>query len=118
LAAYYATHGQSPVVPDAVTPAQGKVAELVQKGACTSCHGPNLSKPIDPGYPKIAGQHADYIFVALKSYKTENMATWGRGNGIMGGVAKQFTNEELKELAKYVASQQGELRVVPQSRFR
>ena len=46
------------------------------------------------------------------------MATWGRNNGIMGGIAKQFSNAELKELAKYMASQPGELQTVPQSRFR
>jgi mono/diheme cytochrome c family protein len=45
------------------------VAELLKKGACVSCHGDNFAKPIDPTYPKIAGQHADYLFVALKSYK-------------------------------------------------
>jgi cytochrome c553 len=34
-----------------------KVAELLKKGACVSCHGESFSKPIDPSYPKIAGQH-------------------------------------------------------------
>jgi cytochrome c553 len=74
--------------------------------------------PIDPSYPKIAGQHSDYLFVALKSYKTEGNATWGRGNPIMGGVAKQFSNAELKELASYVSALPGELKTVPQSKFR
>ena len=64
------------------------------------------------------GQHKDYLFVALKSYKTEGQATWGRSNGVMGGIAKQFTNAELKELAQYIGAQPGELRVVPQSKFR
>jgi hypothetical protein len=36
----------------------------------------------------------------------------------MGGIAKQFTNAELKELAQYIGAQPGELRVVPQSKFR
>ena len=71
-----------------------------------------------PGYPKIAGQHKDYVYVALKSYKSENQATWGRNNGVMGGIAKQFTLAELKELAAYVNEQQGELQTVPQSKFR
>jgi cytochrome c553 len=94
------------------------VADLLKKGACNSCHGANYSKPIDPSYPKIGGQHADYLFVALKAYKTEGQASWGRNNGVMGGIAKQFTNAELKQLAQYMASQSGELKVVPQSRFR
>jgi cytochrome c553 len=98
--------------------ATGKAASLVQKGACVSCHGDSFSKPIDPTYPRIAGQHADYLFVALKSYKSEGNATWGRANGVMGGIAKQFSNAELKELANYVHGLPGELKTVPQSKFR
>ena len=94
-----------------------QVAALLQKAACVSCHGANFSKPIDPSYPKIAGQHADYLFVALKSYKAENNANVGRSNGIMGGIAKQFSNAELKEIAKYVSSLDGDLKTVPESRF-
>ena len=120
VAAYYANHGvvEGAALPEKATEAKGNVAELVKKGACTSCHGENFAKPIDPSYPKLAGQNADYLFVALKSYKVEGTATWGRGNGVMGGVAKQFSNAELKELAAYVSSQQGDLKTVPQSKFR
>ncbi|HAL37779.1 MAG TPA: cytochrome c4, partial [Polaromonas sp.] len=95
-----------------------EVQALLNKANCISCHGTNFSKPIDPTYPKIAGQHADYLFVALKAYKTDNNPTVGRGNAIMGGMAKQFTNAELKLLANYVSSVEGELKVVPQSKFR
>ncbi len=95
-----------------------KVMELVVKGACGSCHGESFSKPIDPSYPKIAGQHSDYLFVALKAYKTEHNPLIGRGNAIMGGIAKQYSNAEMKELAAYVASLPGELKVVPQNRFK
>ncbi|WP_394757066.1 c-type cytochrome, partial [Rhodoferax sp.] len=91
---------------------------LMQKAACTSCHGPNLSKPIDPGYPRIAGQHPDYLFVALKAYKTENNPSVGRSNGVMGAIAKQFSNAELKALAGYVSSLDSELTVRPENRFR
>ena len=120
VAAYYAASG---VVEGAAAPAKAadgsaKAMELVAKGACASCHGDSFSKPIDPSYPKIAGQHSDYLFVALKAYKTENNALIGRGNAIMGGVAKQFSNAELKELANYIGSLPSELKTVPQSRFK
>jgi cytochrome c553 len=95
-----------------------KAMELVAKGACASCHGESFSKPIDPTYPKIAGQHSDYLFVALKAYKTESNPLIGRGNPIMGGIAKQFTNAELKELANYIGSLPGELKTVPQNKFK
>lgn len=120
IAAYYEVHGKDPAatLPEKATEPTGKAAELVTKGACNSCHGANYSKPLAPGYPKIAGQHKDYLFMALKSYKSENQATWGRSNGVMGGVAKQFSLAELKEIAAYISQQQGELKTVPQSKFR
>ena len=95
-----------------------EAVELVKKGTCVACHGDSFSQPIDPSYPKIAGQHADYLFVALKSYKTEGQSTWGRSNGVMGGIAKQFSNAELKELANYVSTLPGELKTVKQNSFK
>jgi len=120
VAAYYEASGrkEGAVAPGKAPDGSAKVTALVQKGACTSCHGESFSKPIDPAYPKLAGQHADYLFVALKSYKTEGNATWGRNNAVMGGIAKQFSNAELKELAKYIAALPGELHTVPQAKFR
>jgi cytochrome c553 len=121
LAAYYSVHG---LVAGAELPAKpakepsAEVQALLNKANCTSCHGANFSQPIDPSYPKIGGQHADYLFVALKSYKTENNPKVGRGNAIMAGMAKQYTNPELKMLANYVSSVEGQLKVVPQSKFR
>jgi len=120
LAAYYESHGKvdGAFAPVKAADGSAKAAELVKKGACVSCHGDNFSKPIDPSYPKIAGQYGDYLFVALKSYKTDNNPKVGRANGIMGGVVKQFSNAELKELAGYVSALPGELKTVPQSKFR
>lgn len=118
ISAYYEQHGSGKKAPD--TPARqptAQVGELLKKGACVSCHGTNFSKPIDV-YPKLAGQHADYLFVALKSYKVEGGATWGRANGVMGGIVKQFTNAELKAMADYISTLDGEMSTVPQKRFR
>ncbi len=121
LAAFYSTH----VVDAAVPPEQpgkqpsAQVAALLQKGACVSCHGANFAKPIDPSYPKIAGQHADYLFVALKAYKVgASTGTVGRSNGVMAPIAKQFSNAELKAIAGYLSTLDGGLQVVPESRFR
>ncbi|WP_090043595.1 cytochrome c [Limnohabitans sp. 2KL-27] len=118
LGAYYEQHGNIQPVKAAPKAADAKVAALLQKGACISCHGDNFSKPIDPSYPKLAGQHKDFLFVALKSYKVENQSTWGRNNGVMGGIAKQFSNSELKAMAGYIGSLEGDMKVVPQSKFR
>jgi cytochrome c553 len=118
ISAYYEQHGKTDAAVPAPAAPDAKVAALLQKGACVSCHGDNFSKPVDPSYPKIAGQHKDFLFVALKSYKTENQSTWGRSNGVMGGIAKQFSNAELKALSGYIGGLEGELKTVPQSKFR
>ena len=121
VAAYFEALGKNPAVnlPAAADKAPSpQVAGLLQKAACVSCHGANFAKPIDPSYPKIAGQHPDYLFVALKAYKTDNNPQVGRSNGIMGAIAKQFSNAELKALAAYVGSLEGDLKTVPEHRFR
>jgi cytochrome c553 len=120
LAVFYANSGVDAKAKPLEKAADGsaKAMELLAKGACLSCHGESLSKPIDPSYPKIAGQHSDYLLVALKAYKVDGNPQVGRGNAIMGGVAKQFTNAELKELANYIGRLPGELKTVPESRFR
>lgn len=121
IAAYYEAHGKDGGKQLADKPSREpspQVAALLQKAACASCHGANFSKPIDPSYPKLSGQHADYLFVALKAYKTENNPAVGRSNGVMGAIAKQFTNAELKVLANYMASLEGEMKVVPEAKFR
>jgi cytochrome c553 len=120
LAAYYSAHGvvEGQSVPKEAKAPSAQVAALLTKANCASCHGANFSTPIDPSYPKIGGQHADYLYVALKSYKNDTNAVVGRGNAIMASMAKQYSNAELKQLANYLASVQGDLKVEPQSRWR
>ena len=84
--------------------------------ACTNCHGANFNTPNDGTVPKLAGQYADYLYVALKSYKGQTHVL-GRSNGVMSGQAKKYSNAELKELAAYIGSLPGELKTVPESRF-
>jgi cytochrome c553 len=121
MAAYYAQHGKVEGAP-ALDPKPSKepstkVAALLAKNACISCHGANFSKPLDASQPKLAGQHKDYLYVSLKSYKTEGNAKVGRNNGVMTGIAKNLTLAEMKELANYIGSLDGELKVVPQSKM-
>jgi cytochrome c553 len=119
LAAYYAQHAKLPEAPQAAAEQpSSEVAALLTKGACASCHGANFSKPIDGNYPKIAGQYADYLYVALKSYKTEGSQVVGRSNPVMAAQVKQFSLKELKLLAQYIGSLQPEMATVAQAKFR
>ena len=119
LAAFYTAEAKSEPAPAALTgTAPADVAALLTKGNCASCHGANFSAPIDPSYPKLAGQHADYLYVALREYQTDKNPQVGRNNAIMMGMARPFTHAEAKVLANYIASLPTELKTVPQSRWR
>lgn len=121
LAAYYSLLGKTEAPADAVTvPApSAEVAALLTRGNCQSCHGANFKQPIDGSYPKLAGQHPDYLYAALREYQIDaKTALVGRNNAIMGGMARQFTHAEAKQLASYIATLPGELKTVPQSRWR
>lgn len=117
VAAFYQSHNPSPQAAQPHDPPV-QVAALIEKGACFSCHGQGFSQPIDATYPKVAGQHADYVYAALKSYNTLKNDRIGRDNGVMAAITAQFSNQELKLLANYLGSLEGDLKVVPQSRFR
>ncbi|HZF81462.1 MAG TPA: c-type cytochrome [Rubrivivax sp.] len=123
IASWYEKQGSAassvkPVASQQVPAPSPEVAALLTKGACVSCHGADYNKAIDPTYPKLAGQHADYLFAALRAYATEGKAQHGRSNAIMSAQVKQFKREELKAMANYLSTLPGELRTEPQSRFR
>jgi cytochrome c553 len=126
VAAYYSQLG-SPAGAAAAAPAASavpahepppQVAKLLAQANCASCHGGNFRAPIDPSYPKLAGQHADYLFVALKAYQTDHNPLMGRNNAIMMGMARPFTHPEIKAIAAYLGSLPGDLKTVQQPRFR
>jgi cytochrome c553 len=81
---------------------------LAKKNNCASCHGADFSKPIDPSYPKLAGQHAEYLEHALKAYKRGDGPN-GRNNAIMVGQVKPLTNKDMADLAAYLHSLPSEL---------
>lgn len=87
--------------------ASGNIAAgeaAVKKYSCASCHGANLQTPIDPAYPKLAGQHQDYLQHALISYQRGAAGPNGRTNAIMGGVAKALTHQDIQDIAAYIHS--------------
>lgn len=85
----------------------GKLA--AEKFNCASCHGANYSTPIDPSYPKLAGQHKDYIAQALKAYQRGADGAYGRGNAIMGAQAKTLSNADILNIGAYLSSLPGSL---------
>jgi len=71
---------------------------------CAACHGKEGNAPVDPSYPRLAGQHQDYLRQALLDYRSDS-----RKNAIMGAQAKALTKKEVGDLAAYYASLPGQL---------
>ncbi|MCZ7558802.1 MAG: cytochrome c [Burkholderiaceae bacterium] len=71
---------------------------------CAACHGKDGNTPIDPSYPRLAGQHGDYLRHALRAYQTDQ-----RKNPIMGAQAKQLSRADIDNLAAFYASLPGQL---------
>lgn len=115
VAAFYEQQGKGEPAPAEVAAAPAALGDKLK--TCLACHGANFSKPQD-GMPKLAGQHADFLYVAMKAYKTEGKGTVGRGNATMQGQIKDFSLAELHQIAKYLGSLPGELKTVPQSATR
>jgi len=76
---------------------------LVKKFNCASCHGADFNKSIDPSYPKLAGQHAEYLTHALRAYKRGAGAN-GRSNPIMVGQVQPLSNRDMADIGAYLAS--------------
>lgn len=87
----------------------GKAA--VAKYNCATCHGADFNSPIDPTYPKLAGQHRDYLQHALTAYKRGNAegVMNGRSNPIMGAQVAPLSEQDIINIATYLSSLPGSL---------
>lgn len=80
---------------------------LAQK-TCAACHGADFNTPIDPAYPKLAGQPQDYLEHALIAYKRGDGPN-GRNNAIMSAQVKDLSHKDIKDIAAYLHSLKGSL---------
>jgi cytochrome c553 len=77
------------------------------KTVCAACHGPDGNgAQAFPDYPKLAGQHQDYLERTLREYKSG-----GRKNAIMAPMAQALTAKDIADVAAFYASQKGTLHV-------
>lgn len=134
VAAFYAAQGQkekdeasSNHTPPA--PPSSQVQAFLEAGSCAACHGADFTKGLGPTYPKLAGQYADSLYNAMRSYVAgDKNATWGRVNPIMSGALlgakdalnlndREF-NATLRATSDYLASLPGTIYTVPEKPFR
>ena len=73
--------------------------------SCIDCHGADGNAPIDPTYPKLGGQYADYLAHALEAYRSGD-----RQNALMTNQATQLSDQDIADLAAYFGSRPSQLR--------
>jgi cytochrome c553 len=74
-------------------------AGQTKAAVCAACHGVD-GNSVDPQYPKIAGQHAEYIAQQLALFKSGK-----RQNPIMLGFAMTLSDQDMLDLGAYFATQ-------------
>ncbi|MDP4490542.1 MULTISPECIES: c-type cytochrome [Pseudoalteromonas] len=80
-------------------------AGKAKSATCAACHGPDGNAPVTM-YPKIAGQHADYIYKQLQEFKLgmTSGGNEGRMDPVMSGMAMPLSDQDMKDLAAYFSS--------------
>ncbi len=103
LADYYAA--QVPQLAKAKTNGVGSLGEKIYRGgiattqvpACAACHGAN-GEGIPKRFPRLSGQHADYSYQQLKSFRTGERAN----AAMMQAIAVKMTELEMQAVADYI----------------
>ncbi len=70
---------------------------------CFACHGPDGNSP-SPVNPRIGGQHEQYLWLALQAYLDGT-----RSNSLMRGAILNKSEQDLRDIAAYYASQKSSL---------
>lgn len=83
---------KAPAKPDLVA------GEARFSAACAACHGADGNSG-SPANPKLAQQHPEYLIKQLKEYKLGV-----RKNAIMQGMAAGLSDEDMKNIAFWLAS--------------
>jgi cytochrome c553 len=77
------------------------VAGKEKSKTCAACHGPDGNSQ-SPDFPRLAGQHSDYLAKALNDYKSG-----ARKNAIMAPQAANLSQRDIADLAAFFSHQQG-----------
>jgi cytochrome c553 len=87
---------------DATTPVVGDAQAGKNKSAiCAACHGPEgNSNPETPMWPKLAGQHENYIVRQLHAFQAGD-----RADPSMTPMAAPLSPQDIADLAAYFSSQ-------------
>ena len=69
--------------------------------ACTGCHAPDGKGNSAAGFPRLSGQHPDYIEKQLTNFRAGNRIN--DAEMVMRNIAEKLSDAEIKALANYIA---------------
>lgn len=78
--------------------------QAVAATVCAACHGPDGNSPAAAN-PKLAGQHADYLYKQMNNFKAAEGKQPERTNAIMNGMIAAFDEGQMRDMAAYFAAQ-------------
>jgi cbb3-type cytochrome c oxidase subunit III len=79
--------------------------QAIAAQVCASCHGAD-GNSAGGAYPKLAGQHPEYLVKQLMDFKIQPGAKQpARNNAIMAGMASALSNQDMVNVAAYFAAQ-------------
>ncbi|MDO9322726.1 MAG: c-type cytochrome [Pseudomonas sp.] len=106
IAAYFSSQNMSVGAADPKLVARGQ--ELFRGGkldqgmpACSGCHSPTGVGNAAAGFPKIGGQHADYIALQLTNFREGERVNDG-DTKIMRSIAEKLSNKDIAALSSYI----------------
>ena len=70
--------------------------------ACTGCHAPDGKGNIPAGFPRLSGQHPEYVEKQLRAFRAGDRKNDG-DQSIMRSVADKLSDAEIVALANYIA---------------
>ena len=83
--------------------------EQLAQAQCAACHGKDFFSPVDPSYPKLAGQYPDYLEKALRD---SDLGINPTSDGTVIRVSfPQLTEERRREYTKVAKHKAEEARV-------
>jgi len=118
VAAYFASQKPPVVAAPSISDDDLAIGERIYRGgneatgvpACIGCHGPKGNGNAGAGWPRLAGQHADYVATQLQQFRLaaqypDDNSKGRRNDGdgkMMRDVTARLTDREISAIAAYV----------------
>lgn len=67
---------------------------------CAACHGIDGNSTLNPEWPNLAGQHANYTVSQLQAFKSG-----ARTDPLMSGMAAPLSEQDMADIAAYFSGQ-------------